>query len=159
MISRASAQGTCFVYGTLMSSDVVMVLLGRELEGQKARLRDFSCHPVSKRVYPGIIQSEGKEVDGLLLQGLNKRDVKILDYFEDEGVDYSRQQVSVEVEVIGIDFKSTSIASHAFVWNCGGDTLDLGARWNYEEFVRQHLARYLERVVKPCRAEVDELFK
>ena len=111
-------------------------------------MRDFSCHPVSKRVYPGIIQSEGKEVDGLLLQGLNKRDVKILDYFEDEGVDYSRQQVSVEVEVMGIDFKSTSIVSQAFVWNCGGDTLDLGARWDYDEFVRQHLARYLERVVK-----------
>lgn len=144
-----------------MSPHVVRVLIGRELEGQKAWLRNFSCHPVSKRVYPGIIPSEGKEVKGKgvkgLLMGLDQREIKILDYFEDEGVDYSRQQVSVEV--MGSDIKLTRIPSQAYVWNCGGDKLDLGNRWDYEKFLTQHLDGYLERVVKPCRTEVDELFK
>lgn len=126
-----------------MSPHVVRVLIGRELEGQKAWLRNFSCHPVSKRVYPGIIPSEGKEVKvkGLLLMGLDQREIKILDYFEDEGVDYSRQQVSVEV--MGSDIKLTRIPSQAYVWNCGGDKLDLGNRWDYEKFLTQHLDGYL----------------
>ena len=140
-----------------MSPDVLSVLIGRELKGQQARLRNFSRHPVSKRVYPGIIPSEGKEVEGLLLQGLDQREIVILDYFEDEGTDYSRQQVSIEV--MDSDFKLTRVKSQAYVWIGGGDTLDLGNGWDYEKFVRQHVDGYLESVVKPCRTEVDELFK
>ena len=120
-------------------------------------MRNFSRHPVSKRVYPGIIPSEGKEVEGLLLQGLDQREIMTLDYFEDEGTDYSRQQVSIEV--MDSDFKLTRVKSQAYVWIGGGDTLDLGNGWDYEKFVRQHVDGYLESVVKPCRTEVDELFK
>ena len=55
MASTAAKASSCFCYGTLMSADVLQVLLSRVPPMVQAILRDHSRHPVRGRVYPGII--------------------------------------------------------------------------------------------------------
>eukprot|EP00985_Skeletonema_marinoi_P008534 scaffold3892_cov177-Skeletonema_marinoi.AAC.1 len=99
MIAIRTAK-TCFVYGTLMSEEVLHCLLGRIPRMQpKVILQNHSRHPVRQHVYPGVIPSTSTSasVEGALLFDLSSLDLKLLDYFEEEGVDYKRTDVQVQI--------------------------------------------------------------
>eukprot|EP00985_Skeletonema_marinoi_P024488 scaffold17055_cov73-Skeletonema_marinoi.AAC.1 len=99
MIATRTAK-TCFVYGTLMSEEVLQCLLGRIPPMQpKVILQNHSRHPVRQHVYPGVIPSTSTSasVEGTLLFDLSSLDLKLLDYFEEEGVDYKRTDVQVQI--------------------------------------------------------------
>ena len=110
---------SCFVYGTLMSPDVLQVLLGRIPNLiPNAILPNHSRHPVIGRVYPGVIptstprpssssassssslgastSSSSDTVKGLLIVDITPLEMKILDWFESD--DYTRSIVQVLVQ-------------------------------------------------------------
>ncbi|KAL7478134.1 hypothetical protein ACHAW6_003909 [Cyclotella cf. meneghiniana] len=116
--ARTKATTSCFVYGTLMSTEVLQTLLGRTphmLSG--VVLHQHVRHPVKGRVYPAVIpaatgaasqcndrrydknEASGHiySVQGVLLLNLSPSEVEIFDYFEDEGIDYIRTRVDVHV--------------------------------------------------------------
>ena len=102
--------------------------------------------------------------------------MKMLDYFEDEGVDYIRKRVEVRIpdsSIANLDHtllarnfpilsKSNSkngyhyVQTNAYIWARGEDTLDLSKVWDYESFRKQHLQWYLDSTVYPCRNEFIE---
>jgi len=86
-----------FVYGTLMNDEVMSELIGRIVESSTATLAEFKCLSVSGQSYPGIRPSKGSRVDGLLLHGLSRAEMKILDNYE--GDQYQLESVSVDVRV------------------------------------------------------------
>ena len=178
-----------------MSTEVLQTLLGRTphmLSG--VVLHQHVRHPVKGRVYPAVIPSataaasecnygrydkddaSGNDysVQGVLLLNLSPSEVKIFDYFEEEGIDYNRTRVHVylpESAISNVEFnmlrKKDSALSHdnckesfccvetnAYIWARGVEDLDLSQLWDYETFRREHLKWYLESTVKPCRNEI-----
>ena len=76
-----------------MSEEVLSCLLGR-IPSMLPRvvLKNHSRHPVRDRVYPGVIPSTltSSAVEGVLLFDLSPLEMKLLDYFEEESIDYKR---------------------------------------------------------------------
>jgi len=152
LASTASKTTSCFVYGTLMSEEVLSCLLGR-IPSMLPRvvLKNHSRHPVRDRVYPGVIPSTStsSSVEGVLLFDLSPLDMKLLDYFEEEGIDYKRTDVQVQIP------DATSFETQAYIWCKHTSTLDLTKDWDYANFRQQHLDWYLSSTVKPCRIEAE----
>ncbi|KAL7547925.1 hypothetical protein ACHAWF_011197 [Thalassiosira exigua] len=176
MLAPPSKATSCFVYGTLMSPDVLKVLLGRvPAMVPRATLRDHSRHPVRERVYPGVIPSPPRaggdgamsSVEGILLLEVSSLELRRLYWFEDEGADYVRSKVQATVprfdEGITNDMIVTDkddsgnqmVRTNAYIWALGASTLDTSRDWDYDAFVANRLDWYMERVVKPCKIEVD----
>ena len=73
-----------FVYGTLMAEEVLHGLLGRvPCIRTAAALPNFVRYGVRGLVFPAIIPRDGASTSGLLLDGLTDREVRWLDWFED----------------------------------------------------------------------------
>ncbi|KAL3826717.1 hypothetical protein ACHAXA_009326 [Cyclostephanos tholiformis] len=190
---------TCFVYGTLMSPDVLRELLGRvPAMIPRAVLSNHSRHPVLGRVYPGVVPvpppppaapddawADGmppktstttmvESVEGILLLDITPLELRRLDWFEEEGVDYTRTNVRVAVPSSRSPFiedddkhyenyndddgKSNSeyVETEAYLWSLGTSKLDLSCDWDYDAFLRRHLDDYLKTTVKPCRIAMEE---
>jgi len=168
-----------------MSPDVLRTLLGRvPTMVPKATLPHHSRHPVRGRVYPGVIPTlestamrsvapttAKTSVQGILLLGVTPLEMTYLDYFEDEGVGYTRSNVQVVVprrvhrdgqpkdENMNDDIdhpEERIIQSHAYIWAQGASKLDLSCDWDYKTFLAEHLEWYLETTVKPVRIEMEE---
>lgn len=152
-----------------MSEEVLSCLLGR-IPSMLPRvvLKNHSRHPVRHRVYPGVIQStstSSSSVEGVLLFDLSPLEIKLLDYFEEEGIDYKR--TDVQVQIPGVDTTSIqsiitentdsdgSLETQAYIWCKHISTLDLTKDWDYANFRQQHLDWYLSSTVKPCRVEAE----
>eukprot|EP00970_Alexandrium_tamarense_P003559 scaffold559_cov190-Alexandrium_tamarense.AAC.54 len=200
--NNAARTTTCFVYGTLMSPEVLQCLIGRVPPIlPNVILPNHVRHPVRGKVYPGVVSSvvsaaavdtraektgggRGNEkddsVEGILLLDLSPLEMKTLDYFEEEGVDYTRTNVKVHIpkadqyaninktvlsylqslSTNGDDSESSKVVeTQGYIWARGISELDAVKYWDYEAFRIEHLEQYLETTVKPCRSEFDELFK
>ena len=161
--STAARASTCFVYGTLMSPDVLRVLLGRvPTMLPNARLHGHSRHPVRGMVYPGVIpvkNADSSGVEGVLLLDITSSEMKCLDYFEVEGTDYIRSNVEVEIpgrhDTGDADTGKRTMKADAYIWTLGESKLDLSCGWDYDVFLQKHLEWYRETVVRPCRDEIE----
>ena len=186
--AATAAQTNCFVYGTLMAPEVVQALLDkRPCHIPGAVLPQHARYPVAGQKYPAVLPANNtcrstnehrdqNSVKGLLLLDLSTADMKMLDYFEDEGVDYIRKRVEVRIpdsSIANLDHtllarnfpalsKSNSkngyhcVQTNAYIWARGEDTLDLSKVWDYESFRKQHLQWYLDSTVYPCRNDFIE---
>lgn len=150
-----------------MSEEVLSCLLGR-IPSMLPRvvLKNHSRHPVRDRVYPGVIPSTStsSSVEGVLLFDLSPLEMKLLDYFEEESIDYRRTDVQVQIPDVDTSIQSTltentnsdgSLATQAYIWCKHISTLDLPKDWDYANFRQQHLDWYLSSTVKPCRVEAE----
>ncbi len=192
---------TCFVYGTLMSPDVLRELLGRVPRMRpNAVLSNHIRHPVLGRVYPGVIPAPpppppaggppdddagggrmrttmtiNDSVDGILLLDITPLEMRCLDWFEEEGVDYIRSKVQVTVPLLRSFNESNGqpnnennndgenysddveiIDTNVYIWSLGSSKLDSSRDWDYGMFLRKHLDWYLETTVKPCRIAMEK---
>lgn len=170
------AATTCFVYGTLMSEEVLHCLLGRVPQMlPKVVLQNHSRHPVRQHVYPGVIPSSSTSaaVEGLLLLDLSAVEIKLLDYFEEEGIDYKRTNLQVHVPDVNSltgdiqtlvansikdddNLSKGILKTQAYIWLKDTATLDTTQDWDFEEFRRNRLDWYLQHTVKPCRDEAEK---
>jgi hypothetical protein len=180
-----------------MSPDVLRELLGRipaMLPG--VTLSNHSRHPVHGRVYPGVIPTPPpllpagrsddiaivdnmpttSSVEGILLLDITPLELRRLDWFEEEGVDYTRTNVRVAVSSSsrtsshedgskpnennadddGGNTNSDNVGTQAYLWSLGTSRLDLSRDWDYDAFLRNHLDNYLETTVGPCRIAMEK---
>jgi hypothetical protein len=107
----------CFVYGTLMASEVVEALIGRAPQSiPDVVLQNHLRYPVKGQVYPAVIPSTvasndernngnivTNTVEGILLLNLSPLELQMFDFFEEEGVDYIRKRVEVCIQNTSMD--------------------------------------------------------
>ncbi|KAL3921207.1 MAG: hypothetical protein SGILL_002866 [Bacillariaceae sp.] len=161
-----------FVYGTLMSPQVVSTLLGRNLRDEEekailpARLYGHARHCVKDHVFPATIPSNKDDyVSGLLLPPtLSPTEISLLDYFE--GDEYNRVTLPVQVaensdkECDALSTTATTPATvdaQVYLWREDlVSQLDFQP-WSHGDFASKHLEWYLQHTVRPCREEMERL--
>ncbi|KAL8172270.1 hypothetical protein V2J09_024074 [Rumex salicifolius] len=155
-MTSAISQGphNVFVYGSLLSDDVVSALLKRVPCSSPALLNGYQRFSIKERVYPAILPVEGKQVDGRVaclllinmlfsllidskvLMGLTVPELDILDVFED--VEYFRDLVEVSLVE-----NTEKIKAFTYVWDDKDDP-NLYGDWNFEEWKQLHLSDFLK---------------
>ncbi len=163
MIPLQHAPSRCFVYGTLMSQDVLRTLLGRvpEMDPRPAFLPpEYSRHPVKGHVFPGVIVNQNtntnnEQVKGILLSGITAEEIEIFDFFED--VAYERRKVDVLLQPEKGD--ADTIDADLYLWTEGDHLLELESSWSFEDFCIHKLPWYLRSTVRPCKEEYDNQMK
>ena len=153
LMIASPTSSSIFVYGTLMSPQVLRVLLGRIPSSlSPALLSGYQRHSVRGQVFPGMIPSNNvvndHKTQGILLQGLSEKEVRVLDYFE--GDEYSRRDVTVSCQ-------GQSYNAQTYVWSNPLSELNLDQEWDYAHFCENHLECYLETTVRLCRLEMNDL--
>ena len=83
-----------FCYGTLLESQIMRMVIGKEYTMQDATLLGYSRYLVKGGDYPGVVQNPQGEAEGKLCLGVTSSDLKKLDRFEGEL--YRRQLVRVK---------------------------------------------------------------
>ena len=152
-----------FVYGTLMAEEVVGCLLGRVPESRPATMEGVVRWFIRDEVFPALMfQGSGStfngsqlpgKVDGRLLEGLSARDLRALDYFEDDGY----QRTSVQVHTTARSGAPEVVTTTAYIWPEELiDLVDVGRPWSYEGFRAHALESYLEDPVRICAADFEE---
>lgn len=127
---------TVFVYGTLLSEEIVKILLNRNPESHPATAMGYSRYRIKGRVYPAILPTlPSDELTGLVLCGLSDREFEILDEYEDE--DYYRTKITAYNKDA-----SEQIEADIYVWKDSLRNMLYGS-WDYEEFRHQHLKEYM----------------
>ena len=123
-----------FVYGSLMAPEVLQALLGRVPDRTKATVRGYLRWSIKDRVYPAMTRGgDLDEVRGELIHGMSRRELAVLDWFEDEA--YVPTLVEVETEA------GETETVTCYLWDaesaCEGE-------WSFERFRASHLAAYVE---------------
>ncbi|MBA0594374.1 hypothetical protein Gorai_011282, partial [Gossypium raimondii] len=113
-----------FVYGSLLSDDVVRVLLNRVPPSSAVLLNHFHRFSIKGRVYPAILPVQNRHVSGRVLMGISDPELHILDEFED--VEYQRTRVEVSLLE-----SSDKLQAHAYVWRNTSDP-NLYGDWDFE---------------------------
>lgn len=94
------ATGRAFVYGTLMASEVLQLLLRRVPASRAATVSGLKRCCVRGQVFPAVFPAAADErVRGRVLLGLTPREVEILDVYEAE--EYRRQRVAATIVAEG----------------------------------------------------------
>ncbi|BDA40600.1 AIG2-like protein D [Coccomyxa sp. Obi] len=134
-----------FVYGTLMSEEVVMTLIKRAPKQQPARIRGYRRHRIKGFIFPAIIPAtESDEVNGLVLYDLSEKEMEVFDEFE--GEEYYK------ADAVPILDDGTQVEASVYVWQDSARHLLYGS-WDYQEWRSKHLADY----VKMCASFQEEL--
>ncbi|XP_073134743.1 AIG2-like protein D [Henckelia pumila] len=125
-----------FVYGSLLSDDVVCALLSRVPPSSPATLPHHHRFSIKGRVYPAIIPVENKKVTGKVLIGITPPELYILDTFED--VEYERKTVDVF-----LNDGSEKLQADTYVWQNKTDP-NLYGEWDFEEWKQLHSKDFLK---------------
>lgn len=126
-----------FVYGTLLSTEIVIRLTGKSFKTSSAVLHGYQLYRVKSCDYPAIIIKEGAETKGLILKNVDDSSLAVLSFFE--GDEYEIRKVTVLVN-------GKPETALTFVWAKANDlTEDTG--WDFQEFERTSLAHYIDVVI------------
>jgi len=126
-----------FVYGTLLSSEIVKKLTGKSFKTFAAVLPGYQLYRVKNCDYPAIIQNEDSETKGLMLENTDDSSLAVLSFYE--GDEYEKKKVTVYVN-------GKPEAALAFVWAKENEFLtDEG--WDFREFEKNNLEHFLNVVV------------
>ena len=143
-----------FVYGTLMAPEVLGGLVHRVPALRAVKLRGFHRWCVKDATFPAILKAPANDiraqVHGLLLEDLTAKELRCLDYYEDEA--YERQRVCVECAETG-----EQLAANAYVWPAALDQqIAIGMEWHYDDWRRDTMASFVRDVVEPCGRAFEE---
>ncbi len=126
-----------FVYGSLLSPEVLQLVVGRVPDSVPAMLPGYACYYVEGATFPGIIESSGDQTPGRVLAGLTQSELQALDRYEDSFY----QRLSVQVKLDG-----GMQAVMAYVVPAEASHVLSPRAWTWEEFERLHLAEYVARM-------------
>ncbi|KAL6578604.1 AIG2-like protein D [Orobanche minor] len=135
-----------FVYGSLLSDDVVRALLCRVPPSLPAALPSYQRFSIKGRVYPAIIPAVDKKVIGKVLLDLTPHELHILDAFED--VEYERTSVDVF-----LGDGSQKLKAYTYVWENKTDP-DLHGEWAFEDWKLLHMKDFLKMTIE-FREEIE----
>jgi gamma-glutamylcyclotransferase (GGCT)/AIG2-like uncharacterized protein YtfP len=122
-----SVQIDLFVYGTLMSTDIMRLASGHSGQSEPAILPGYFCGPLSGKPYPGIVERHGHSVEGRLYCSLSARSIHRLDVFE--GNMYRRTPVEVLVD-------NGALEAFTYVIRPAFEHLLRDRKWSFEKFMR-----------------------
>ena len=125
-----------FTYGSLMYPVVWTRVMGRTHPAQPATVRGYSRQRIEHEVYPAMVPggAEGA-VDGVLYSDLSATELRTLDQFENEGVDYRR----IEVPALLADGGILTAFSYIYL-----HPERLVGAWDSTQFESQGLQRFLD---------------
>jgi hypothetical protein len=128
-------QQALFVYGTLRDPDVLGAVLGRAFDRRAvmtAVAPGFRTVAYPGRSYPALLRAPGATAAGLLLLGLSRFELELLDAFE--GTEYRRAllPVIVDAELHEVEAYLPSAAIPA-----------VAPDWSLEDWQRRHKAAML----------------
>ncbi|WP_326690496.1 MULTISPECIES: gamma-glutamylcyclotransferase family protein [unclassified Streptomyces] len=95
------ATDVLFVYGTLRFRRILAALLGRVPAAAPATVDGWRTAALRNRPYPGLVRAEGHTASGLLLSGLNAREWRVLDDFEDDEYELRRLPLAAGGAAVG----------------------------------------------------------
>jgi gamma-glutamylcyclotransferase (GGCT)/AIG2-like uncharacterized protein YtfP len=122
-----------FVYGTLMSVELLKKLTGKTFDTSRASLYHYKSYAVRGADYPALSAKKGAITHGLLLKNVDKQSMSVLEYYE--GEEYKK----TEVDVWSNDKKVKALV---FVWNAEPGALE-DKEWNFEYFCKNRLDDFL----------------
>eukprot|EP00741_Cyanophora_paradoxa_P002927 tig00000655_g2841.t1 len=155
-----------FVYGTLMSEEVLGALLHRVPKMQPARLEGFHRYNIHGRVYPAIAPRQGGVVEGLLITDLDEDEWDILARDAFEAKEYAKQVHAVEaLPVMARAGEDPDVRpgerpqAKAYVWSVeqdlpgppeepARDSAKLHGTWSYQSWREGHLKSYSEMCIE-----------
>jgi hypothetical protein len=170
---------TCFVFGTLMSPEVLQVLLGRIPSMiSNVILPKYTRHPTLLNSSPAIIPAvrwfnedgtlwEGPSacsvpLDGVLLLDLKPHEMKIMDRFMFVGEETHRAVVQVQIpskvrqpDSDWVHFYGEMIHTYTHLFSHEPDDLNVWSRWNYTRFLQEDLSMHLQTRVEPFRSRLE----
>ncbi|HEC94299.1 MAG TPA: gamma-glutamylcyclotransferase [Candidatus Kaiserbacteria bacterium] len=131
---------TVFVYGTLIFSEVVFALLGKNFNTQDAVLEGFRRYKIFDdsvpRKYPAICESSNDKVAGKVLFDVDEESLKVLDFFE--GKEYKRKKFPVLLD-------GREISVFTYVWDLKYRE-NLKLIWSPQEFKEKYLNEYISEI-------------
>ena len=135
-----------------MAPEVLHGLLQRVPNGRPAMLHGFSRYKVKDYDFPAILKNTPEStnaaaVDGLLLDDLSPRELRALDYYEDEAY----ERLEVEVVLAAQEGGETKVGATAYVWPRALDHLvEVGTAWHYDTWHSAKCSAFVKEVVIPC---------
>ena len=141
-----------------MADEVLIGLLNRAPKRRAAILRGYVRGTVRGENYPGIMPSpsdpQGHKVEGLLIEDLSSRELRALDFYEDD--DYERVEVTVEattMEAAAVVEKRAMVYLFAAARRA---EIDLERPWSLQAFRAERLNAFVREEVVPCAAAFNE---
>ncbi len=131
------SEHTLFVYGSLLSPEVLELVIGRVAEAETAVLKGYACYYVEGATFPAIIQEAGARTNGKLLSGLSDGEIAALDRYEDTFY----QRLSVKVR-----FGESEAETMAYVVPEMHRQVLSSKIWTWEDFETLHLDQYIARM-------------
>ena len=129
---------TFFFYGTLMDRAILNRVTGVYFQPFNLRpgiLKNFKRVTVKNCNYPAILESEGNEVEGIVVNGITADAVGRLDEFEDNN--YERKNVTVAL------LNRSIVNATAYV--AGSEMLLDDIAWDFDSWYRIHRSEFLKR--------------
>ena len=124
-----------FVYGSLLSPEVLRVLLRRVPRMRSATIRGFRRYGLLERPYPAVCADAEGVVKGEIIFDLEPSEAEVLDDFE--GDEYGK--VQVEATIDGAEGTSIEVDLYAYAQR----TADMQGQWSYDAFRDAHLESYV----------------
>jgi gamma-glutamylcyclotransferase (GGCT)/AIG2-like uncharacterized protein YtfP len=133
----SSVAASLFVYGTLMSPNLINRVIGRVPKMVPAVLHNFHRYKIQDRPYPGIAEAKGSRVEGMFIESLDDEEFSKLDEYEN--IEYERIPVEVQLACNDTERQGTTTyrwRSPSFLygsWSYEKDFLPIE-----EEYIRTH---------------------
>ena len=127
-----------FLYGTLCDKELLEICLGRSLSSinlVSAKLENHSVFWVKNKNFPVIKFDHGSYTQGLAVLDLKEQDLEQLDFYEG-GFNYELRKASIILKDYILTSKNNII--YAYVYFNNDDKIELGKRWNLEEWQRRY---------------------
>ena len=134
-----------FAYGTLLFPEVIEQLTARRFPFEDVSVQGFERRTLAGKIYPGIFDCPGKQLNGRIYFNLDADSLRILDLFEDEI--YERRQLVLQSAAQG------RVVALAYVIPPELRDVLSATFWEPEEFAQVHLLGYLERCAE-LRTEI-----
>lgn len=126
-----------FVYGTLLSTEIITKLTGKTFKTIPAILSGFKKYCVKDCDYPAIIQMDDSSISGKVLENVDDESLKVISFYE--GDEYVKQKVTV---LINNGYKEVI----AFIWVKGTECLE-NREWDLHYFQKNKLKYYVDVVI------------
>ena len=127
---------TLFVYGTLITDEVMKRVTGRTFQGRKAVLPGFARYRIKEASYPGIVPHADSIVQGKLYFNIDHDSLTRLDDFEND------LYVRVKVQVRADDGRTYEAFTYQVKDTETGSLSD--EQWDIEEFKSEHINLFIK---------------
>lgn len=131
-----------FTYGTLRFRRILAALLGRVPAAVPAAVDGWRTAALRNRPYPGLVRAEGHTASGLLLHGLNPREWRVLDDFEDDEYELRRLPLTAppDASVTPAAGDPGGAWAWAYAWISPGEVR--AETWDADTFAEHQLDTY-----------------